>query len=445
MKKFDLVIHAETAIPMSGGDCRVGKDLFIGIRGGVIDEVSPWKASRKKEGKKFLSTKGKVVMPGLVNGHTHLPMTLFRGLEDDVPFHVWLFERILPLEGKMVSRDFVKVGTELAALECIRFGVTTVNEMYFYAEETAKVWDKAGLRGIISQTMAKFPLPEDKDLGTDKFAIFEKLRKKFSKHKRIEIGMAPHAPYSCDDELLRKVGKVSQETGAPIHIHVSETKKEVEDSKKEFGISPVKRLQNLGMLSSRVKAAHCVHLEDEDREIFKKTGAAAIYNPDSNMKLGSGIAPVADYLKRGIPVCFGSDGCASSNNMSILHVMNIGTKLQKLASGDNTAMVAAQALRMATWGGAHALGLGNLIGSIEKGKRADIIFVDFSSPHMQPVHDPVSHLVYSASGLEVDSVICEGKVLYSDKKFHTLSEKKIYEAATKWKNKIQAELKGLLK
>ena len=197
----------------------------------------------------------------------------------------------------MVGRDFVKVGTELAALECIRFGVTTVNEMYFYAEETAKVWDKAGLRGLISQTMAKFPLPEDKDLGTDKFAIFQNLRKKFGQHKRIEIGMAPHAPYSCDDELLRKVAKISAETGAPIHIHVSETKREVEDSVKEFGISPVQRLQKLGVLSPRVKAAHCVHLDEKDRDTFQKSGAAAIYNPDSNMKLGSGISPVADFLK----------------------------------------------------------------------------------------------------------------------------------------------------
>lgn len=443
--KFDLGVFAETFLSMKDSRAVVEKNIFLGVVKGEIVEICPWKKSLRSKCKKFIDGKGQVCLPGMVNGHSHLPMTLFRGLEDDVPFHVWLFERILPLEGKMVSKDFVKVGTELAALECIRFGVTTVNEMYFYAAETAAALDRAGMRGIVSQTVAKFPLPEDKDLGTDKFKVFRDAKKKFSKSNRIEIGLAPHAPYSCDDALLRKVLEVADETNSPIHIHVSETAKEVEDSKKEFGITPVERLQKLGLLRSRTLCAHCVHLDDVDIEIFKKSGASVLYNPDSNMKLASGIAPVAEYLKEGIPVSLGTDGSASNNDLSIFGAMDIGTKLQKLAFQDSTAMTAEQALVAATIGGAKALGLGDKVGSLEVGKRADFIFVDFQFPHLQPVHNPVSHLVYAAQGLEVDTVVCDGKLLMEKKKFKTLNEKSVYKKATAWRNKIAKELGQLKK
>lgn len=443
--KFDIGVFAETFLSMKEGRVFVEKNIFMGVTKGEIVEISPWKKSYRTKCKKFIDGSGKVCMPGLVNGHSHLAMTLFRGLEDDVPFHTWLFERILPLEGKMVSKEFVRAGTELAALECIRFGVTTVNEMYFYASETASVLDKAGMRGIVSQTIAKFPLPEDKDLGTDKFKIFENVRKKFAKNKRLEIGLAPHAPYSCDDILLKRVVEAADATGAPIHIHVSETAKEVEDSKNEFGLTPVERLVKLGVLRERTLCAHCVHLDDVDIEAFKKSGASVLYNPDSNMKLASGIAPVAEYLKEGIPVSIGTDGSASNNDLSIFGAMDIGTKLQKLAFKDSTAMTAEQALVMGTIGGARALGMQDKIGSLEAGKRADFILVDFAFPHLQPVHNPISHLVYATQGLEVDSVVCDGKILMEKKQFKTLKEKAIYKKAASWQKKIAQELNKLKK
>ncbi|MGZ3713694.1 MAG: amidohydrolase family protein, partial [Bdellovibrionota bacterium] len=297
--KFDLGVHAGTLFTMSNGKATALLNQFIGVKAGKIVEVSPYSPIKKKASRRFLDGSKQVCLPGLINGHTHLPMTLFRGLEDDVPFHTWLFERILPLEGELVSKAFVRDGTELGALESIRFGVTTVNEMYFFAAEAAAVLDEAGLRAIVAQPLAKFPLPEDKALGTDKFKIVEALAEKFSGHSRIELALGPHAPYSCDDDLLRQVGAFARAHSMPIHIHVSETSREVDESRKEFGKSPVERLADLGVLAKRTFCAHCVHLSETDRRILRQSGASTIYNPDSNMKLGSGISPVVDLLKRG--------------------------------------------------------------------------------------------------------------------------------------------------
>lgn len=444
MKRFDLGVYAETLLAMRGGKAVPERKRFVGIKDGEIVEVGPWKPARRRECRRFLDGAGKLCLPGLVNGHTHLPMTLFRGLEDDVAFHVWLFERILPLEARLVSREFVRAGAELAALECIRYGVTTVNEMYFFAGEIASVLDRAGLRGIVSQTMAKYPLPEDKALGSDKFALFHALRRKYAGHRRLEIGMGPHAPYSCDDALLRRVAETARETGAPVHIHVSETAREVAESRRELGESPVERLAKLGLLGKRVICAHCVHLDERDREIFAASGASAVYNPDSNAKLGSGIAPVSEYLRRGIPLAVGTDGSASNNSLNMLAALNLGTKLQKLANADNTAMVAAEALAAATSGGARALGLGH-VGSIEPGMRGDLILVNVMEPGMQPLHDPVSQLVYSASGAEICATVCDGRLLYQDGKYLTLDAGKALKRADAWGRRIRAKLAEMKK
>jgi len=439
-KRFDLGLHAGYLLTMEGGKANVTENAFVGVSGGVVTEVSRFQASHRKACRKFIDASKRLLMPGLVNGHTHLPMTLFRGVADDVSFHDWLFERILPLEAKLVSKQFVRDGIELALLECIRFGVTTVNEMYFYCAEEADSIDKAGLRAIVAQAMASFPLPEDKVVGTDKFAIVDKLRKKYTKHSRLTIGYGPHAPYSCDNALLQKVSDAAAKNGAPIHIHLSETLKEVEESYKQHGMSPVARVQKLGLLRAGVTCAHCVHLNEADRDLLQAGGASVIYNPDSNAKLGAGVAPVVDYLRRGIPVSLGTDGSASNNDLSLFGAMDIGTKLQKLVNADSSVFLAEQALSAATWGGAHALGLGEKTGSIEVGKSADLAVIDLNFPHLQPVHDLVSQLVYSAQGCEVAATIVEGKVLFLDGKFLTLDAKKIYAKAAAWQKKIKKAL-----
>jgi len=443
MPKYDIGVRCDYFLPMKDGRADVLRDIFLGINGATIQSVIPWKEDLEKNCKEFFHARDQVVMPGLINGHTHLPMTLFRGLEDDVPFHVWLFDRILPLESKFVSSDFVRVGTELAALECIRFGTTTVTDMYMYCGSVADVIDRAGLRGIASQTWASFPLPEDKDVGTNKTPVFEALLEKYKNHDRVQIGLGPHAPYSCEDDILKEIVRLRDTYGSTIQIHVSETKNEVEEAQKKYGKTPVARLNDLGILQKGTICAHCVHLDDHDLEIMKKSGASVVYNPDSNTKLGSGIAPIVKYLSRGIPVALGTDGSASNNDLSLFGAMDLGTKIQKQASNSSTAMIGEQALRIATWEGARALGLGDVTGSLEEGKKADIICIDLNFPHMQPVHNITSQLVYSANGLEVDSVICNGAFLMRDKKILEFNAAKIREEADHYRDEIQKALKEI--
>lgn len=440
MKRFDLGVRVGRMLAMAGGEAGETRDQFLGVKDGVILEVSRYRPSHKAAAKKFIDASAEACVPGFVNGHTHLPMTLFRGVAEDVSFHDWLFQRILPLEAALVSREFVRDGLELALLECARFGVTTVNEMYFYAAEEAAVIDRAGFRAIISQCMASFPLPEDKVVGTDKFALASALRKKYAAHPRITIGVGPHAPYTCNDDLLTRVREYAEQAGAPVHIHLSETAKEVADSRAEFGVSPVERVRRLGLLREGTHCAHCVHFDEADRGTFQGTGASIIHNPDSNAKLGAGVAPIADYLRRGIPVALGTDGAASNNDQNLFGAMDLATKLQKLHAGSITAFGVADALRMATWGGARALGLGAVAGSLEVGKRADFVLIDLDQPHLRPHHDLASRLVFCANGSEVSGTVCDGRLLYRRGKYFTLDAKKIYAKAEKWRKRVEREL-----
>ncbi len=425
----------------ASGEQAVERDVYLQFSGGKITEVSPWSSEKSKLADEFIDASSMAVMPGLVNAHTHLAMTLFRGLEDDVPFHKWLFERILPLEAKLVDRDFVRVGTELALLESIRFGVTSTADMYFFANTVADCVERAGTRAWIAQVLADGPLPEDAELGKDKFKLYREFHQRYSGHERIVPALGPHAPYTCSDLTLRKVSDVANELSGFIHTHVAETKHEQEESLKLHGKTSVRRLADLGILGPRTIAAHCVHFTDDDIEIFKRSGASVVYNPDSNLKLSSGVAPIARYLREGITVAMGTDGAASNNDLSIFGAMDLGTKIQKLASGDNTAMVASDALVAATWGGAKALGLQDKIGSLEVGKDADLILIDLDHAHLQPLHDLRSQLVYSTQGLEVDTVFCRGRALMRKKEVLSIEKARVLKEADAIREKIQASLK----
>lgn len=440
---FDIGIRARFLLSLENGEVRPECDRFVGIRGSSIAQISPYRDELGKQSKTFIDASSHVVMPGLVNAHTHLAMTLFRGLEDELPFHDWLFRRILPLEQKIADREFVRVGTGLALLESIRFGVTTVNEMYFYAEEAAEAIDRACTRGVVSQVFAQFPIPEDAALGSDRASRFRRLREKFANHPRVQIALGPHAPYTCDDAIIKQVAELSRDTGAAIHIHVSETEKENKDSMMMHQATPTERLNRLGALTSKTIAAHGVHLNDSDMGLFAQAGASVVYNPDSNMKLGSGIAPIRKYLNQGVNVALGTDGAASNNNLNLFHAMNVGAKLQKLFSAEERAMTASDAIRASTWGGAQALGLGRLIGSLEAGKRADLIAVDLDYPHLQPIHDLASQLVYSAQGLEVDLVLCDGKPLYRNGEYTTLDRERIRREVEAQRVRVQKETEAL--
>ncbi|MBX3016864.1 MAG: amidohydrolase [Bdellovibrionaceae bacterium] len=441
--RFELGLRVDWCLTMKNGSTEPVRNFFVGVNEGRITAARPFKPADRKACRKFIDRKNMVLIPGLINAHTHLPMTLFRGLEDDVPLKVWLFDCILPLEAALTSKAFVKAGTELALRECIRFGTTTVSDMYFFTAASADVWDKGGLRGIFTQAFADFPIPEDKVYGPDREKRFFDLRKKYRAHPRIDIGVAPHAPYSCSDETLRRMGELSRQENCLLHIHVSEAAHEKPDSLEKYGEKPVHRLKRLGVLGERTVGAHSVHLDDDEIELYRETGTSPIYNPDSNSKLASGVAPLPKYLDAKIPVALGTDGSASANDLSMFGAMDVGLKIQKLFHGDAMALRGPDALRMATIDGARALGLEDRIGSIEEGKCADLVCVDLNFPHLQPVHDLVSQLVYAANGLEVDTVVCHGQVLLKDKQFAKPAHRKIPPAVESFRKKIQKHLQTL--
>jgi 5-methylthioadenosine/S-adenosylhomocysteine deaminase len=314
--------------------------------------------------------------------------------------------------------------------------------MYFHSEVTAEVIDRAGLRATIAWPFMDFPTPDEAYLGdaalSSRPARFKEFYETYKDHPRIRPALGPHAPYTCGDELIRMVTKMSHEFNVPVHMHVCETCKEVEESIVKYGKTPGKRLYDLGALHHRFIAAHGVHLSEEEIGYFKETGASIVYNPDSNLKLGSGIAPITKYRKMGVPVSLGTDGAASNNDLSLFGAMDLGTKLQKGSSGDNLAMVALDALNLATYEGARALGLQSEIGSIEIGKRADLICLRTDLPHVTPLHSVLSQLVYSYQGLEVDTVVCEGRVLLDRGVFTTLDATQIYQDAQAYRDQLKA-------
>ena len=284
--RFELGLRVDWCLTMKNGSTEPVRNFFVGVNEGRITAARPFKPADRKACRKFIDRKNMVLIPGLINAHTHLPMTLFRGLEDDVPLKVWLFDCILPLEAALTSKAFVKAGTELALRECIRFGTTTVSDMYFFTAASADVWDKGGLRGIFTQAFADFPIPEDKVYGPDREKRFFDLRKKYRAHPRIDIGVAPHAPYSCSDETLRRMGELSRQENCLLHIHVSEAAHEKPDSLEKYGEKPVHRLKRLGVLGERTVGAHSVHLDDDEIELYRETGTSPIYNPEFETRFG---------------------------------------------------------------------------------------------------------------------------------------------------------------
>lgn len=441
MRKFDLGIRAGHLLTMKDGQGEVLQDAFIGIKGGVFTEIAPFSESVISECGDFLDRSDQIVMPGLVNGHTHLAMSLFRGYEDDRPFQEWLFERILPAEAELVDEEFVRIGVQLSLLECIRFGTTTVNDMYYFCHAIAQEIDQAGMRATVAWPMIDFVVPDEAHLGNDAIPSrperYKQFHERYRNHPRIQPALGPHAPYTNGDEGLEVVKKLAQETGSIVHMHVCETQGEVADSIERHGKSPVQRLHDLGMLGPHFIAAHGVHLSDEEIEIYRKSGASIVHNPDSNLKLSSGIAPVVKYRKLGMTVGLGTDGAASNNDLSMFGVMDLATKIQKVTQKDNTAMVALDALNMATLEGAKAMGREKEIGSIEVGKRADLITLRTDLPHVMPLYSVLSQLVYAYNGSEVHTVICDGRLLFQDGNYYTIDPRVVYENVERMRLKVQ--------
>lgn len=438
--KYTLGIRAGYLVPMNDQN-QYFENYFIGIHDDKITTVQPFKKNMISHCHKFLNLEHQIVMPGLINTHTHLAMTLLRGIEDNLNLQDWLFTRIFPLEGQFVNKKFVEVGTRLAAFECIRFGTTTVSDMYFYPETALKVWDTMGLRGVFGQPMISFPSPESADGNNDLlFKKFDQLFKKYQNHNRLQVSLAPHAPYTCTPELLKQVQEKQQQTGCLVHIHVAETQAEVKDVKTRFSATPVEHLKNIGLLNPRTVMAHVVHTNTKDQKLMAQSGAHVLHNPDSNFKLGSGIAPVTDYLKQNINVALGTDGVASNNDLSLFGAMDLMAKAQKVNATDISKFTTWMALNAATTSGAQALGLSKQVGQIAEDYLADIISVDTQFAHLTPISDPSSHLVFSTQGLEVDTTIVAGKILMQNKKFKVPG----FEQTLKEAQRVRVKIKKFL-
>jgi 5-methylthioadenosine/S-adenosylhomocysteine deaminase len=362
-----------------------------------------------------------IVLPGLVNTHTHAPMVMFRGLADDLALMDWLQKYIFPAEAKTVTPEFVRIGTRLAALEMIESGTTTYADMYYFEEEIAKATREAGLRGVLGETIIGFPVPDAKT-PADGLARTERFIQAFRNDPLITPAVAPHALYTNDRTSLLACTALARKYGVPIIIHVGETEDELKDAEKKYQTTPVQYLESIGFWGQRTLAAHGVWVNDEDIRILKRRGVGVAHNPESNMKLASGTAPVAKYLAAGVALGLGTDGAASNNDLDMFEAMRQASFLAKLATRDPTAVPAATALELATIGGARALGMEKTIGSLEPGKRADLIAVSMRAARQTPLYDPVSHLVYVTRGDDVRTTIVNGRILMQDRRVLTLDE-----------------------
>jgi 5-methylthioadenosine/S-adenosylhomocysteine deaminase len=410
-ESLDLLIRGGTLLTMSE-DMEVMENPEIGIKGGEIRFV---KHDRKEpsshNAKETIDASGAIIMPGLINTHTHLPMVAFRGLADDLALMDWLQNHIFPVEAKFVNREMVYHSSLLSMAEMILSGTTTFCDGYFFEDGVAEAALDAGMRGVPCQGFVDFPtsdIPDPEKRG----AVAEAFIKKWSNVSTlINPALFCHAPYTCSPETLSEIKGIARAANVPFLIHLAETRDEVSDIKDRYGKTPTRHLHSLGILDEHTIAVHCVWLEDEEIQILAECGVKVSHNPESNMKLAAGIAPIPEMLKRGITVGIGTDGAASNNNLDLLTEMDTAAKLHKVSSMDPTVMDAKTVLKMATIEGAKVLGLDDHIGSIEAGKRADIIIIDTRKPHLTPMYNPYSHIVYSASGADVSVTIIDGKVI----------------------------------
>lgn len=387
---------------------------------------------------KIIDGTGKILMPGLINTHTHLSMTLFRGLADDLSLDTWLNDYIWPTEAHL-NGYYCYIGALLGAVELIKSGTTTFSDMYFYMGDVAKAVDEAGLRAVLSYGMIDFADEEKRRAEiAENIDLFEKCND--AAEGRIKVFFGPHAPYTASKELLDEVRKLADEFDTGIHIHVSETQKEVEDILAQTGKRPFEYLDDIGFLGPNVVAAHAVWLSEEEINIIMERGVKVSHNPCSNMKLASGISPVADMLSHDICVSIGTDGASSNNNLDLIEEMKTASLLQKVATLNPKVLSSEETVAMATINGARALGLEDEIGSIEVGKKADLILIDTEDANMTPDSTCISsNVVYSAKGSNVDTTICNGRILMENKKLTTLDENEIYKKA----REAIAELKVL--
>jgi len=420
----DLEILNATILTMDN-DCRILSESSIIIdNDSIIDIGSSSLVRTRYNPAKIIDASGKLVMPGLINSHTHAAMTIFRGIADDIPLKEWLYEKIFPLEGQYISSKSVAAGTSLAVAEMILSGTTTFCDMYFFEDEIAHIVSNAGMRAVLSEGIIDFPTPNAKT-PEEGLLYTEMLLNKWAGHPLITIGVSAHSTYSCSPDLLKKTRQLADKYSALLNIHVAETKWELDTIMNNFGRSPLQFIHRLGLLDNRIIAAHCVHLEEEDIRLIVEKNVGVAHNPQCNMKLASGIAPIWQLYNAGVNTGIGTDGVASNNNLNMFDEMNTMALLHKISNSNATVMDALSVVKIATNGSAKALGLFEQTGSLEVGKKADLIIIDMEKPHLIPVFNYYSHIVFSMNGSEVETVIINGKLVMENRNLLTIDIEKV--------------------
>ncbi len=432
-----MLISATWMIPMSSSTPEVLLDHAIAIQNQRIIDIGPQQTlAARYSSCTQVKLKQHILLPGLVNAHTHAAMNLLRGMADDLPLMEWLSQHIWPAEQRWLSEAWVKTGTQLALAEMIRSGTTCFADMYFYPEVVAQVAEQTGMRACLHSPILEFPSPWAND-ATNYLDKAASLLATYQGDPLIRVGLGPHAPYTVADETFQKIVRLAEKFDVTIQTHLHETASEVSDGLTQYGQRPIQRLHRLGVLSERLQAVHMTCLTEADIELVAQTKTRVIHCPDSNLKLASGFCPVARLLAAHIPVALGTDGAASNNDLDLMSEMKTAALLAKAVAQDATALPAYQALTMATRMGAQVLGLDHLIGSLDIGKQADIIAVDFSEIHHQPVHQPLSQLVYGSNGQAVSHAWIAGRQVMRDRSLLTLDINSLHQEAQLWTEKMR--------
>lgn len=439
MEDVDVLIKNGRILTLDESDWMI-PDGLVAIRGGKILALGETKALAPcYQGKKVIDANNGLVMPGLINAHTHAAMTCFRGIADDMELLDWLNNYIFPAEAKNVNPELAYWGSLLACAEMIKSGTTTFCDMYIFEDETAQAAKEAGMRCLVGEVLFDFPSPNAKS-PTEGLNYTRHLIKKWAGDPLIDIVVEPHALYTCSESLLLEAKDLAGEYGLPMAMHLLESQGEIQLLNDKLGMKASHYLRTLQLLDPSFIAFHGVYLDDEDMDIFANCGCKVVHNPESNMKLASGMAPVADMTRKGIPVALGTDGCASNNNLDMFQEMDSAAKLGKLARLDPTAMSAETVLRMATCRGAEVLGMGQRIGSLKPGMEADLIVIDTNKPHLTPMYHAYSHLVYAANGSDVDTVLIHGQVVMEKRRLTTINEDSVMTEVRRIAKRIKSSL-----
>lgn len=437
----DLLISGGTIVTMDDNRLII-EDGAIAVNGDTISAIGfRTDLESKYAATQTIDARGKLVLPGFINGHTHVPMTLFRGLHDDVTLDDWLRKYIFPAEAKNVTEEFVRWGTRLAAAEQIRGGITTFVDMYYFEDAVAEETKAAGMRGVLGETFIDFPAPDNKT-EAEMLAYTEKFLKHWQNDPLIHAAPAPHSIYTCSQKTLQDAANLARQYHAPILIHVAEMKKELDDSRAQNGTTPVQYLNKIGVLGPDVIAAHCIFVDQIDRLILAQKNVGCVHNPSSNMMLASGVAPVPELRAAGVAVGLGTDGPAGSNNdLDLMEEMDLAAKLQKITKMDPRALGAKAVVEMATIEGAKAVHMEKEIGSLEQGKKADLILISLNEPNAVPMYDIYAQLAYALKGSDVETVVIGGKLVMRDHQVLTVKEYEVLAKAREYKKRIEASLK----